>query len=210
MAADLDASLGRVARVSADERRRLLVQAAIRVMVRDGVAQATTRSIVAEADMSLGTFHYCFRSKEELLEQVITTITSHTLAPALEIIEGSGTLEEKLRGGLASYWQHVLDNPDEHRVTYELTQYATRNPALAEFARKQYRTYLDAHTTVIETLAASAGVTWTVDNAVLARYLTAIVDGMTLLYLNEGDAETAGAAIDLAATQLLGLVAQGS
>ena len=64
--------------------------------------------------------------------------------------------------------------------------------------------------TVIETLAASAGVTWTVDNAVLARYLTAIVDGMTLLYLNEGDAETAGAAIDLAATQLLGLVAEVS
>nr|WP_260174119.1 TetR/AcrR family transcriptional regulator [Nocardioides albus] len=188
----------------------MLVQAAIQVMARDGVAQATTRSIVAEADMPLGTFHYCFRSKEELLEQVITTITGHTLAPALEIIEGPGTLEEKLRGGLASYWQHVLDNPDEHRVTYELTQYATRSPALAEVARLQYRTYLDAHTTVIETLAASAGVRWTVDVAVLARYLTAIVDGLTLLYLNEGDAETAGAAIDLAATQLLGLVEQPS
>lgn len=199
-----------MARVAADERRRLLVQAAIRVMARDGVAQATTRSIVAEADMSLGTFHYCFRSKEELLEQVITAITSHTLAPALEIISGEGTFEEKLRGGLAYYWQHVLDNPDEHRVTYELTQYATRNPALAEFARTQYRTYLEAQTEIIERLASTAGITWKVDDAVLARYLTAILDGLTLLYLNEGDAETAGAAIDLAATQLLGLVEQPS
>ncbi|GGR47443.1 AcrR family transcriptional regulator [Nocardioides luteus] len=197
-----------MARVAADERRRLLVQAAIRVMAREGVAQATTRAIVAEADMSLGTFHYCFRSKEELLEQVITTITSHTLAPALEIISGEGTFEEKLRGGLAYYWQHVLDNPDEHRVTYELTQYATRNPALAEFARTQYRTYLEAQTEIIERLATTAGITWKVDDAVLARYLTAILDGLTLLYLNEGDAETAGAAVDLAATQLLGLVEQ--
>lgn len=206
----LDASLGHMTRVAAEDRRNLLVQAAIRVMAREGVAQATTRLIVAEADMSLGTFHYCFRSKEELLEQVITTITSHTLEPALEIIAGSGTLEEKLRRGLESYWRHVLDNPDEHRVTYELSQYAVRNPALTELARVQYRSYLAAFTRLLEALAASTGAIWAVDVAVLARYVTATVDGLTLLYLNEGDAEAAGAAVELAATQLEGLVVHRS
>ena len=72
-----------MARVSADVRRERLVEAAIRVMVRDGVAKATTRSIVAEADMPLGAFHYCFRSKEELLENVIEAISGHTLDLAM-------------------------------------------------------------------------------------------------------------------------------
>jgi len=195
-----------MARLSADERRRLLVEAAIRVMTRDGVAQATTRAIVAEADMSLGAFHYCFRSKEELLENVIVAITDRTALPALEIIENAGTLEDKLRGGLGSYWRHVLDHPDEHQLTYELTQHAARTPGLAELARKQYGNYLDANTRIVEALTSSANVTWKVPAPTLVRYLTAVIDGLTLLYLNEGDADAATAAIEVAAQQLLTLV----
>ena len=46
-------------------------------MTRDGVARATTRSIAADADVSLSVFHYCFTSKQELLEAVIETIMEH-------------------------------------------------------------------------------------------------------------------------------------
>lgn len=194
-----------MARVSAAARRELLIEATIRVMVRDGVAKATTRAIVAEANMPLGAFHYCFRSKEELLERVIETITDHTLDPALEGLRADGSLEERLRAGLGAYWQHVLDHPDEHRVTYELTQYALRESGLADVAKRQYQTYLAANTKVLETLAEVSGATWSVPVPVLARYVTALIDGLTLLYLNEGDAGTAGAALDLGAEYVAGL-----
>ncbi|MDN5894542.1 MAG: TetR family transcriptional regulator [Nocardioides sp.] len=194
-----------MARVSAAARRELLIEATIRVMVRDGVAKATTRAIVAEANMPLGAFHYCFRSKEELLERVIETITDHTLDPALEGLRADGSLEERLRAGLGAYWQHVLDHPDEHRVTYELTQYALRESGLADVAKRQYQTYLAANTKVLETLAEVSGTTWSVPVPVLARYVTALIDGLTLLYLNEGDAGTAGAALDLGAEYVAGL-----
>ncbi|MFB7756763.1 TetR/AcrR family transcriptional regulator, partial [Streptomyces sp. NPDC056121] len=55
-------------RMPSAQRRRQLVEAAIRVMARDGVAKTTTRSVVAEAGVSLSVFHYCFDSKQELLE----------------------------------------------------------------------------------------------------------------------------------------------
>ncbi|GAA4675215.1 hypothetical protein GCM10023347_32070 [Streptomyces chumphonensis] len=194
-----------MARVSADVRRELLVEAAIRVMVRDGVAAATTRSIVAEAGMPLGAFHYCFRSKQELLENVIATITGHTLDRMLEVLKGAGGFEDKLRAGLDAYWQHVLSHPDEHRVTYELTQYALRRPGLAALAKRQYESYLEANTRVLEALAEGCGVTWTVPVPVLARYTASVVDGLTLLYLNEGDDRAAGAALDLAASHVVGL-----
>ena len=44
-------------RIAVDERRELLVEAAIRVMVRDGAAEPTTRSVVAEAGMASAAAH---------------------------------------------------------------------------------------------------------------------------------------------------------
>jgi AcrR family transcriptional regulator len=194
-----------MSRVSADVRRELLVDAAIRVMQRDGVARATTRAIVAEADMRLGAFHYCFRSKAELFEQVIRTITGHTAARALEAFERGGTPEEQLIGGLQAYWQHVLEVPDEHRLTYELTSYAVRDPELADVAKVQYDHYLSAVGQLLETFAARNAITWSEPVPAVVRYLSAMVDGLTLLYLNEGDGESAWAALELAGRHVLSL-----
>ena len=150
--------------MAVDERRELLVEAAIRVMVRDGVAKATTRSIVAEAGMALAAFHYSFRSKQELLENVIETITAHTLDLAVEVIGGDGSAEDKVRSALDTYWQHVVANPGEHRVTYELTQYALRHPGLATIAKRQYEAYIAAASKLIESL----GVEWRAPTPVIA------------------------------------------
>jgi AcrR family transcriptional regulator len=191
-------------RVSADTRRDLLVDAAIRVMVRDGVAKATVRSIVAEAEMPLGVFHYCFRSKEELLNQVIETIAGHTVEPALAELRRPGTLQERLDGAVDAYWQHVVANPDEHRVTYELTSYAVRQPGLEHMARTQYEKYIESFTAVLDLLGSGAGISWRVPVPVLSRYLTAMVDGVTLLWLNEGgDDRLARQALDCAVAYLL-------
>lgn len=188
-------------RMAASERRERLVDAAIAVMVREGVSAATTRAIVAEADMSLGSFHYCFRSKEELLGEVIEVITGHTLERALSEVRGEGELKERLRRGMRAYWQHVVEEPDEHRLTYELTQYAARQTGLAVVAERQYQTYLAANTRLIEALTDDEGkpLEWDAPVPVLARYVTAALDGVTLLYLNEGNAGAAGEALDLVA-----------
>ena len=69
-----------MARMSAGDRRELLVAAAIRVMTRDGVAKATTRAIASEAEMPLGVFHYAFRSKQELMTMVTETIARQSKA----------------------------------------------------------------------------------------------------------------------------------
>ena len=189
-------------RIAVDERRELLVEAAIRVMTRDGVAKATTRSIVAEAGMALAAFHYSFRSKQELLENVIETITGHTLNLAVEALGAEGTAEEKVRSALEMYWRHLVANPGEHRVTYELTQYALRQPGLATVAKRQYEAYIAAATKLI----ASLDVNWTAPVPVVARYLISVMDGLTLLWLNEGGDDTARAALDLAGEHLVSLI----
>lgn len=117
-----------MARMPSAERRRQLTEAAIRAMTRDGVARTTTRSIAAEAGVSLSVFHYCFDSKQALLESVITTIADHSVSLAKEAIRPRATLRETVRAGFQAYWDHVVAHPEEHMLTYELTQYALRQP----------------------------------------------------------------------------------
>ncbi|MFP3394334.1 TetR family transcriptional regulator, partial [Brevibacillus sp. SIMBA_076] len=58
-------------RIPVADRRMALVQAALRLIARDGVAAATTRRIVAEAGMPLASFHYVFSSRDELMGELI-------------------------------------------------------------------------------------------------------------------------------------------
>jgi AcrR family transcriptional regulator len=195
-------------RRSADERREELIEAAISVMIREGVAKATTRAIVAEAGLPLGAFHYCFRSKEELLSSVVERILQGALAPAVaagtEAAGGAGApVADVVRGTLRAYWSRIQATPDEHMLTYELTQYALRQPGLSEVARNQYRRYLAVNAESLATMARLAGFEWTVPLPVLARYGFALLDGLTLNWLIDRDDEAAGAALDEYAAYLI-------
>ncbi|MEU6894101.1 TetR/AcrR family transcriptional regulator [Streptomyces sp. NPDC046557] len=188
------------------DRRRQLTEAAIRAMTRDGVARTTTRSIAAEAGLSLSVFHYCFDSKQALLESVIETITDHCIGVVREAIRPRTTLHETIRAGFHAYWDHVVAHPDEHMLTYELTQYALRQPGFAHLARRQYQLYRDTYGTLIEDLRTTMGFELGVPVEVLARYLAAMTDGLTLNFLVLGDEKAAGEILDVITDHVTGLV----
>ncbi|MFE7599686.1 TetR/AcrR family transcriptional regulator [Streptomyces sp. NPDC057494] len=185
-------------RRSADERREQLVEAAIRVMIRDGVARTTTRAVVSEAGLPLGAFHYCFRSKEELLHSVIERITLRSVAPATATRAGEAEASTRdiIFRTLHAYWDQVRERPAEHMVTYELTQYALRQPGLADVARRQYQHYLKVYSDHLEAIARLAGFGWTVPLPALARYGLSVMDGLTLNWLIDRDDDQARAALD--------------
>ncbi|MCY0945272.1 TetR/AcrR family transcriptional regulator [Streptomyces antarcticus] len=176
-----------MARTPLPERRRQLTEAAIRVMTREGVARATTRSISAEAGVSLSVFHYCFDSKQALFESVITAITDHYVTVVKEAIRPRPTLRETIRAGFEAYWDHVRAHPGEHMLTYELTQYALRQPGFGHLARRQYELYGETYAELIERLRGTAAFDLSVPVPVLARYLAAMTDGFTLSLLVLGD-----------------------
>ena len=117
-----------MARMPLAERRQQLVDAAIAVMTREGVDKATTRAIVAEAGTSLSVFHYCFDSKQSLLEAVVKTIVGKTVSLAEATIEPGSNQLDTLRNAFMAYWNHVKANPEEHLLTYEVTQHCLRQP----------------------------------------------------------------------------------
>ncbi|MFE8962363.1 TetR/AcrR family transcriptional regulator [Streptomyces iakyrus] len=195
-----------MARLPSAERRRQLTEAAIRAMARDGVPRTTTRSIAAEAGVSLSVFHYCFDSKQQLVESVITTITGHYVTVVKEAIRPRATLEETVRAGFQAYWDHVRTHPDEHMLTYELTQYALRSPGFEHLARRQYELYAETYTELIDQLRQTMGLRLRVPVPVLARYLAAMTDGLTLNYLVLGDDAAWTAVLDTVTAHVAGLV----
>ncbi|MFI6375543.1 TetR/AcrR family transcriptional regulator [Streptomyces sp. NPDC050546] len=195
-----------MARLPSAERRRQLTEAAIRAMARDGVPRTTTRSIAAEAGVSLSVFHYCFDSKQELIESVITTITRHYVTVVKEALRPRAGLEETVRAGFQAYWEHVRAHPDEHMLTYELTQYALRQPGFEHLARRQYELYAEAYIELIDQLRQSMGLRLRVPAPVLARYLAAMTDGLTLNYLVLGDDDAWSGILDTVTAHIAGLV----
>ncbi|RSS83364.1 TetR family transcriptional regulator [Streptomyces sp. WAC05292] len=188
------------------ERRRQLTEAAIRAMARDGVSRTTTRSIAAEAGVSLSVFHYCFDSKEALLESVIETITEHYLGVVKEAIRPRATLRETVEAGFAAYWDHVRAHPAEHMLTYELAQYALRRPGFEHLARRQHELYRDVYAALVEEVRGALGLELRVPVPVLARYLAAMTDGLTLNFLVLGDDEAAAGILAMVTEHVAGLV----
>ncbi|MEU3889412.1 TetR/AcrR family transcriptional regulator [Streptomyces sp. NPDC029041] len=195
-----------MARLPSAERRRQLTEAAIRAMARDGVPRTTTRAIAAEAGVSLSVFHYCFDSKQQLIESVITTITGHYVTVVKEAIRPRATLEETVRAGFQAYFDHVRAHPDEHMLTYELTQYALRQPGFEHLARRQYELYAEAYTELIDQVRQSMGLRLHVPVPVVARYLAAMTDGLTLNYLVLGDDSAWTGILDTVTAHVAGLV----
>jgi TetR/AcrR family transcriptional regulator, regulator of biofilm formation and stress response len=187
-----------VTRLPADARRAALVEAALRVMTRDGLAAGTTRAIVAEAGMSLASFHYAFGSRDELLRELVHRVVGHELsAAAAEVPEGAG-LADHLRAAAAGYLQHLEAEPGAEQLMFELALHSLRDPALRPLARQQYRAYTAAATRLLEQAAAATGATWRRPVPELARLLVALVDGATTTWLVDRDTPATRAVLDAA------------
>lgn len=163
-----------------DEGRRAdLIEAALRVIARDGVAATTTRRIADEAGVPLGTLHYWFAGKGELLEQVVremlTQIASATLA-----VDYSGSIIERFRAA----WRVIVDDdPGRQLAFYELTAYALRDPELRHLAVTQYGLYRRTAAVAIEPWLAENPVAMPGGQAALAELIATLFDGMALAWL---------------------------
>jgi AcrR family transcriptional regulator len=178
-------------RISVQDRRRALVEAAVRVMAREGIAAATTRAICAEAGMENGFFHYCFNSKEELMSEVIDVFESHWQALAEQVSQIRGTLRDVLSAGFAAYLDDVFTQPGMHRLNYELTVFLLHEAESADITRHQYLGYPDIAETFLSGAAAVAHSTWTVPVRTLSEHVAVVIDGVTLEWLSVRDDERA-------------------
>ncbi|MEU6066392.1 MULTISPECIES: TetR/AcrR family transcriptional regulator [Streptomyces] len=156
------------------ERRQRIIDAAIRVVGKKGIAGLSHRSVAAEADVPLGSTTYHFATLDELMVAALRQ-TNEGFA---KVLASSGVLDDtggEPAAGLARVLGEWLggDRPGVE-LEYELYLAALRRPALrpvaAEWTEETARR-LAAHT-----------------DPVTARALLALMDGICLQVLLTGAA----------------------
>ncbi|GMA28254.1 TetR/AcrR family transcriptional regulator [Arenivirga flava] len=188
-----------MARIPAEQRRQALVQAALAVIYRDGVAAATTRTVVAEAGMSLASFHYVFDSRDELIREVIAAIVGDVEAVASMSLEPGKDIAETVRNGLRAYLGHVRADPLREVMLNELMNHALRDPELAHLPQIQYRIYRQTAGALLELAATVSDVRWNRPMDEMAHLFATFTDGLSLTWLGDRDDAAAEKTIELAA-----------
>ena len=190
-----------------EERRAHLIEAAIGLAERKGVAAVTTRDVAAAAGVSLGVVHYCFDNKDALMTEVVKTLTTalrDSVDGDLRQLEwhdkGLQALRDLLRMAIGVMWHDIEQTRDRQLLTYEITTYALRegtaNPERLGIAREQY-SFNDATLhEVLETLTGLTGTRWQLPAPALSRILLALIDGLVLRWLVDEDAAAAMSALD--------------
>ena len=181
-----------MAYVKATVRSGQLVEAARRVLARDGVQGTTMRGVAAEAGVPLGTLSYVFGSKEQMLKAVIQDVTEEIAELLRDLAETDKGLEQAIRAGLDSFWTRlVVDERWLQVMQYELVMYSLRTPGLEDLARWQTERYCRIVAAWCQQAANNAGELCAVPFDALARVLVANVDGLILQYVADPDIERA-------------------
>ncbi|MEV0250429.1 TetR/AcrR family transcriptional regulator [Nocardia sp. NPDC050712] len=194
--------------MSVEERRAHLIEAAIGLAEKKGVAGVTTRDVAQAAGVSLGVVHYCFENKDALMTELVKALAME-LRDSVDANEtvwqdvGSGkeALQKLVRSALELMWLNIEATPERQLLTYETTTYALREgeqtPAKLAIAREQYA-FNDA--TVGDILDHARDATanqWTVPVQSLSRFVLEVIDGMVLRWLVDNDSEAVRGQLDL-------------
>lgn len=123
----------RPSRVPARDRERVkeaLLDAAERLLVREGHARLSTRRVAQEAQVNHGLVHYYFGSMEELLMQVLERFTASLVARQREMYSAPGPFVEKWR----SAWRYHEEDlaAGYPKIWFELQAMAWNEPRMRE------------------------------------------------------------------------------
>lgn len=155
-------------KVKGERRRRAIIDAALRVVERDGVSGVSHRSIAREADVPPASIAYYFDTIDDLLVATLLDSVDALLAELDRLTAALDGDRERWPAAVAELLARLVG---EHRgrtlAEYELYLLAARRPALRPAARRWIE-------------AAAGYVTSDGRDAVAARTLFATIDGMLM------------------------------
>lgn len=195
-----------MAYVKAAERQAQIIAAAVRVLSTVGVAGTTLRGVATEAGIPLGTLHYIFPSKDQMLRAVISSVIDDVVDAMQTGIELDRGVEHAIRQGVANFWDKLVgDGVGIEVMQYELALYSVRSEGSGGLAQLQYERYTSLIGTFCEKAARAAGERCAVDFGTLGRLALGMVDGLIVQYVASPDADRARRDLDRAADMIVSL-----
>jgi AcrR family transcriptional regulator len=177
-----------------------IVDAAIRVLARQGYAKTSLLDIAREAGMSKGALHYHYSTKEALIHAVLETACNVVQARTLRAWSPSDNPFEALRKSLEELWATRAKRTDEALVVADLLARSlydeSLRPRLAEFyelGATQIRDYLERN-------LLSLGLEPRIPLDILPRIVIGLLDGLVMQAFVDPEAFTPDQVVDAVQT----------
>jgi len=166
----------RFARVEADLRRQMLIDAAISCLAEGGIAAFTVDRISREANVSRGLINHHFDGIAGLLIEVYEAMTQSMLAAGRETLSFEGSAEERLAAVIDTMFRPPMFSKSSLRAWLALWGEVATNPKLKASHRKSYDAYRKAIGDALAEIAKGRKVK--LDGEALAMTVIALIDGL--------------------------------
>lgn len=157
-----------------------IVDAAMRVLARQGYAHSSLMDIANEVGMSKGAVHYHFPTKEALITQVLEKALDKVASRTRTAwVEGEHPLVA-IRAALRELWAVRADQPDEVKVIADLVAQSLHDDKLREPLANYYKIAFKQVEDHLRANAEALGLKPKIDPHFVPRILHALLDGMML------------------------------
>lgn len=187
-----------------------IVDAAIRVLARQGYAKTSLLDIAKEAGMSKGALHYHYPTKEALIHTVLETACNAVQARTMQAWSPSDNPFAALRKSLEELWATRAERSDEALVVADLLALSLSDeslrPKLAEFyelGAQQIRAYLEEN-------LMSLGLEPRISADILPRIVIGLLDGLVMQAFVDPDALSPDEVVDAVQTIAISIFTGGS
>lgn len=155
--------------------------------------------------MPLASFHYVFRSRDEMMRELVAYIVENEGQAAAATLTGARDIRSAVRAGLQAYFNTLTAEPHREQAMFELLHYAMRTEELSDLPRAQYEMYRRTAGELLRVGADAVGATWRLPQDHMARLLVTFISGLTLAWLADRDDAAAAATMDFAADSIAAL-----
>ena len=128
----------------------MILTAAIAVIAAEGVHGTTTRKIAARAGINLGTLHYHFESKEEVLASAVAYLAGtyrQNLDRAFPLPE---PLHDRIANLMRFIWGEVRQSPQEQVALFDMLLYTLTEEGLRRFPKQTQSPYQQLYREALE------------------------------------------------------------
>lgn len=104
--------------------RTALLQAAAKVVGEVGYSAAMVSTITREAGVAQGTFYNYFKTRQDLFNQLLPSMSDEMLAFIKQHTSPTASFAERERQRFEAYFAYLIERPEFYRILYESEQFA--------------------------------------------------------------------------------------
>ncbi|GIP23858.1 TetR/AcrR family transcriptional regulator [Paenibacillus sp. J22TS3] len=165
--------------VDHDKQRQLVAEAAIRVIRRSGLEQATVRNVAVEAGLSVGSMRHYFSTQAELFAFCMTLFRER-IERRVEMMSFSGPVLLEVRNLILQFIPVDEERKTEMEVWLSFNAKALIHPELRLLSQEMHDGLYKASSIVIETLRQHKLARPDLDPEIETEKLYALIDGLAL------------------------------